>query len=83
MKFKKLAATESELQAEAMLEKLQDILGKLYLRAEDSDDKETMDLLDKAADECLRLQNKFTELFKQDVYNERSVNTLLKGINRG
>ena len=84
MKFKKLikATTESELQAEGMLENLQDILGKLYFIAEDKGDQETMDLLDKAADECLKLQNKFTDLFKQDVYNERQRNTLLNGINR-
>ena len=84
MKFKKLvkAVTESELQAESMVENIKDILSHIYMKAEENNDTETMDLLDKAADEIDKLQNKFTNLFKQDVYNERQRNTLLKGINR-
>ena len=84
MKFKKLvkAVTESELQAESMVENIKDILGHIYMKAEENNDTETMDLLDKAADEIDKLQNKFTKLFKQDVYNERQRNTLLNGISR-
>ena len=84
MKFKKLvkAVTESELQAESMVENIKDILGHIYMKAEENNDTETMDLLDEAADEIDKLQNKFTKLFKQDVYNERQRNTLLNGISR-
>ena len=84
MKFKKLikATTESELQAESMVENIKDILGHIYMKAEENNDTETMDLLDKAADEINKLENKFTNLFKQDVYNERQRNTLLNGISR-